>query len=205
MGLPGQPRLMVMDFLQRLFLESPIFLGFFSFIVLAVALFARRRYIDSFGPWLVPGALGLFAALFAVQYFVVTDREEILGALENFVAAIEANSPARIDGAISAQYESEGMGKDEILGFIHGTLARMKIYDTRFHRRDVTMQADHGEMILAARATVSIDGGVGGMHWGSWRIDWVREDGVWRISAIRPTMIDGQEIRGMRGLRGVVP
>ena len=194
-----------MDFLQQLFLESPIRLGIFSLIFFAAALYARRRFIETFGKHLIPEAVGLVAILFVLQYFVVTDREEVLQALDEFVAAIEANDSDRIDGAISVKYDSEDMGQEDILAFIDRTLQRMKIYDTRFHRRDVTVRDGAAEVIVGARATVSVDSGVGEMHWGSWRIDWLREGGAWRIVAIRPIMLDAQEIGGMKGLRGVVP
>ncbi|HKQ46713.1 MAG TPA: nuclear transport factor 2 family protein [Phycisphaerae bacterium] len=194
-----------MDFFQNLFLESPIRLGVLTLIVLAAALYARRRYMETFGKHILPAAAVLLAALFAIQYLVVTDREEIEKALEEFVAAIEANDSARIDAAISDDYSSEAMVKQDIVAFIERTLSRLKIYDTRFHRRDVTVQDEPAEMIVAARATVSVEGGVGEMHWGSWRIDWLREGGTWRIVAIRPIMLDTQEISGMKGLRGVIP
>lgn len=194
-----------MDFFQQLFLESPIRLGVFSFAILSIALFARRRYIDTFGRKVVPATASLIVALFAIQYFVTTDREEVLQAMDEFVATIESNDTPRIEAAISDQYESEGMARDDIAEFIRRTLGRIKIYDTRFHRRDVTVQGDRAETIIAARATVSIEGGVGEMHWGSWRIDWGREAGAWRIISLRPLMLDAQEIRGMKDLRGVMP
>jgi hypothetical protein len=194
-----------MDFFQKLFLESPIRLGVFSLILLAVALYARRRYIETFGKHLVTAAVGLIAALFALQYLVVTDREEIVQALDDFVAAIEVDDSARIDAAISEEYDSEGLGEQDILGFIERTMRRMKIYDTRFHRRDVEVENERGGMIIAARATVSIEGGVGEMHFGSWRIDWLREGGAWRIIAIVPIKLDAHDVAGMKGLRGIVP
>lgn len=194
-----------MDFFQQLFLESPIRLGVFSLIAVAAALYARRRYIETFGKHLVPVAGGLITALFAIQYLVVTDREEIEQALEEFVAAIEANDSAHIDAAISDEYDSEGMVKQDILAVIVRALSRLKIYDTRFHRRDVVVREKRAEMIVAARATVSVEGGVGEMHFGSWRIDWIREGGVWQITGIRPILLDTQEIAGMKGLRGIIP
>jgi len=43
------------------------------------------------------------------------------------------------------------------------------------------------------------------MHWGSWRIDWRHEAGTWRITAIRPQMLDSRGVRGMKDLRGILP
>lgn len=194
-----------MDFLQRLFLESPVHLGIFSFILLAIALYARRRYLDTFGPRLVPATLAAIALLFAIQRVVMTDRERILKSMDEFVAAIEVKDSTLVDRTLSEQYDSEEMGKAEIAGCIRGILDQVKIYDTRFHRRDVTVTDDRADMLLAARATISIDGGVGQMHWGSWRIGWRREGGVWRIIAIRPLMLDAREIRGMNELRRITP
>jgi hypothetical protein len=81
----------------------------------------------------------------------------------------------------------------------------MKIYDTRYRRRDVVVNGTLADMVLGARATVSVDGGVGQMHWGRWRLQWTRDGDAWKIVDLRPEMIDGMEFSSLGDLRGVVP
>lgn len=206
-----------MGFLQALFFESPIRLAILAFALLTAALVARRRYTDTWGPRAVPGALALVALLFILQWAVVTDRERISRATDRLIAAVEGADSAALADLFSDAYDSEGMDKAAILEFIETALKRVRIYDTRTHRRDITeggMAADSGghgnaaELILAARATVSVGGDVGQLHWGAWRLTWREEPDApdrWRITALQPRMLDGTEFTTLKHLRGVIP
>lgn len=194
-----------MDFVQKLFFESPIYLGIFSFILFGVSLLVRRARRETIGRWVAPATVGLIVLLFVSQSLVVTQREHILVATDRFIAAVENRNTSALRAIISESYESEGMDADAILAYIDGALERMSICDTRTHRRDVTVDGHRAEMLLAARATVRIGGDVGQMHWGSWRLGWSRDGDAWRITSIRPIMIDGIEFRSLGELRGQLP
>lgn len=194
-----------MDFVQKLFFESPIYLGIFSFVLFGVSLLVRRARRETLGRWIAPATVGLIVLLFVSQSLVVTQREQILGAADRFISAVENRNTAALRAIISETYESEGMDAAAIIAYIDGALERISIYDTRTHRRDVTVDGNRAEMLLAARATVRIGGDVGQMHWGSWRLGWAREGSAWRITSIRPIMIDGIEFRSLGELRGQIP
>lgn len=214
-----------MDFAQTLFLESPIRLGILAFILMSAALVIRRRMVFAvddasdgagggvgraiFNPRaIVPGTFALVALLFAVQYAVVTDRERISLVTNRFIAAVERADRAALADLFSDQYDSEGMDKTAVLEFIETALARVRIYDTRKHRRDITVTGRNAELILAARATVSVGGDVGQLHWGAWRLAWAKEadaDGGWRITALQPRLLDGVEFSTLTSVRGVIP
>ncbi len=194
-----------MAFLQRLFFESPIYLGIGSFLLFGVALLVRRARRETLGRWIAPATVGLIVLLFVVQRFVVTQREHILEATDRFIAAVENRNTPALRAIISENYESEGMDAEAIIAYIDGSLERLTIYDTRAHRRDVTVNGNRAEMLLAARATVRMGGEVGQMHWGSWRLGWSRDGDAWRINSIRPIMIDGIEFRSLGELRGQIP
>lgn len=194
-----------MAFLQRLFFESPIYLGIASFLLFGLALLVRRARRETLGRWIAPATVGLIVLLFVLQSFVVTQREHILAATDQFIAAVENRNISALRAIISESYESEGMDAAAIIAYIDDALERLSIYDTRTHRRDVTVDRNRAEMLLAARATVRIGGDVGQMHWGSWRLGWSRDRDAWRITSIRPIMIDGIEFRSLGELRGQIP
>lgn len=197
-----------MDFLQAVFFESPIRLAILAFVLLTAALVARRRYTDTWGPRAVPGALALVALLFVLQWAVVTDRERISRATDRLIAAVEAADSAALADLFSDTYDSEGMDKAAIVEFIETALKRVRIYDTRTHRRDITVDGSTAELILAARATVSVGGDVGQLHWGAWRLTWREETDAadrWRITALQPSMLDGTEFTTLKHLRAAIP
>ena len=97
------------------------------------------------------------------------------------------------------------MAHDEFVAFIDSILENASIRDSRFQRRDVEIRGASARMTLGARATVSIRGGIGQLHWGVWRIDWLQERDRWRIVAVAPEMIDGYPIATLRRLRGYLP
>lgn len=214
-----------MDFVQTLFLESPIRLGILSFILMSAALVIRKRMAYSFDDAsdragggagraflhpraIAPGTLLVIALLFAVQYGVVTDRERISLATDRFIAAVERADRAALADLFSDQYDSEELDKAAVLEFIETALARVRIYDTRTHRRDITVIGRRAELILAARATVSVGGDVGQLHWGAWRLAWAKEAdaaGGWRITALQPRLLDGVEFATLASVRGVIP
>ncbi len=193
-----------MDFLTSTFLESPARLCVFCFLALAAMLFIRRRMEGSARHRILPIGLLAMAVLFGLQSLVETDRERIDHTLREFIRAVEKKDTAAIAQAVSADYDGEGLARDDVLRLINGRLARMRIYDTSLSPT-IRVDGDTARMGLGARATVSIDGGVGEFHVGSWRLDWRREAGAWRITALRPERIDGIEITCLRDLTQYTP
>jgi hypothetical protein len=194
-----------MDFLQRLFFESPVYLAVFSFVLFAVVLFARRRMTGAVARYSLPGVALLIILLFTVQHAVETQRERIFRSLDEFIAAIASQNTSGVARAIGKEYNSEEMGRTEIIAFIDSALESIKIYDTRIRQREVTIDGDRAQMQLAAWATVSIRGGAGEYHIGKWRIGWAVEKGEWKIVSLRPEMIDAVAMEGMGRMRMYVP
>lgn len=194
-----------MDFISALFLESPVYLGVFSLFVLGTSLYIRRARPMSAGRWSVPAALGLILLLFCVQRMVTTERERIRSETQEFVAAIERKDMGAIRVTLSTAYSADEMNADAMASYLESVLARLKIYDTRFMRRDVTVRGRDADLLLTARATVSSEGGIGDMHWGTWKLGWKKEGDTWRIVSIVPVVIDGVPFDSLRQLRPYVP
>jgi hypothetical protein len=194
-----------MDFLQRLFFESPVYLAVFSFVLFAVVLFTRRRMNGAAARYSLPGVVLLIVAMFSMQQAVETQRERIFRVLDEFITAIASQNISAAGRAIGEGYNSEEMNRKGIIEFIGSALESIKVYDTRIRQRDVTIDGDRAEMQLAAWATVSIRGGAGEYHMGKWRIGWAVEGGEWKIVSLRPEMIDAIPMEGMGRLRMYVP
>lgn len=193
-----------MEFLQRLFFESPLRLGLLSFLLLAVVLLTRQRLTGQAARYSLPVTLGVIVLLFMVQSFVTTQREQILQALDVLVTAVEQKDPVALRRVVSPQYDCAGMDRDAVVAEIKAFWEVFSIRDTRTTRREVTFEGDLAALSLRARATVSVRGGPGGFHFGQWKIMWRRASGGWKISSIHPEMLDGRRITDVRGWRGTV-
>ncbi|MCA9255083.1 MAG: hypothetical protein KDA33_05570 [Phycisphaerales bacterium] len=188
-----------MDFLSIVFLESPWRLAIFSFLLFAVVLLTRMRVrSERWRRLSLPLTLLLIVAMFVIQKVVVTQRERILQRLDDFVAALEAPDSDALADVISLNYDSEGFDRDGFLDALERWLNQIDVHDTRYRRRDVTVNGHNAELILGAMATVHHNGGTGEDHWGRWRMGWVEEGGKWRIRSIRIEMLDAMEINQMR-------
>lgn len=194
-----------MSFLQSLFFESPLWLGIFSFLLFAVVLFARRRWEGAAASYALPATLAMIALLFVVQRWVTTEREKIYQTLEGLARTVEQRDLPAIQGYFSAAYDEGGEDRDTVVGSITSILERLAVRDSILSFGDTVIMSDRAELSLGARATVSIRGAVGEFHSGRWRIVLAHEDGDWRITSLRPEMIDGIQVRSMRALRGLTP
>lgn len=194
-----------MGFLSRLFLESPYLLGCAAFGLLAVGLFVRLRLEGAARRRIVPGVLAVCVLLFLVQGLVVTQRERIQQALNEFVVAIEQETERDAALLVSDDYESEEMDREQFLEMLASFRERLRIYDSRFIRESTEVRGDTAETDLTAKATISVDGGVGEMHWGRWRMGWIRQGDEWRIRSIEPLSVDGIPMTSLRDLRRTVP
>ena len=80
----------------------------------------------------------------------------------------------------------------------------MRIYDAGLSPT-VAVDGDTAEMILGARATVSVDGAPGEFHVGTWQVRWARHGDTWLIVDMRPIRLDTIEISNWRELQSIVP
>lgn len=193
-----------MDFLTQILFESPFRLGIAGFILFSVVLLARKRMeSDRARKRALPLTLSAIALLFLIQWLVVTDRERVLDQLELFVAGVTSENVVVAGQVVGRAYSADGLDREGFLRSVKDWFDIVDIRDPRFQRRDVTVEGDVARMTLAASATVSIRGDVGQTHAGVWRLEWQREDEVWRITRIEPVSIDLQSVSSLQGLRGL--
>jgi hypothetical protein len=190
-----------MDFLTTLFLESPIWLGVFSFLLFAAALFLRLRLEGSARNRCLPLTLIAIVLLFILEGMVTTQRERIWETMDGFIVAIQQPDAPAASQYISIDYESGKMDRDAMAAYIEEALTDIRVLDSQILRRDVTIDGDLAEMVLAVRANVSIRGQAGQLHAGTWKIGWQRSSDGWRIRSVVPTVIDTIPVGDLKTLR----
>ncbi len=192
-----------MAFVTRVLLESPFLLAILAFLLFGATLFARQRMESQAARrQSIPVILLIIVAMFVAQGLVETDREVISGLIEVFAAAIEAGDVGQAGLLISDEFDGEGEGRGEFIERLEGWLSTVDIRGVQFQRREAVVLGKTATLKLAARATVRIRGQPGVMHWGAWKIDWIRSAEGWRITRIAPEMIDGRSIDSLRALEG---
>lgn len=194
-----------MDFLQTLLLENPVWLGICSFLLFAIALFARRKVSPPKDRFILPGILGLIAVLFLIQTFFVTEREILQDKISDVAVAFEKKNTLAIIQFIDNGFDSNGMDREHFAKYVDVLFKSLSIHDVRFIRRDITFHEAEAETLLTARATVSIGGGVGDFHWGTWNLLWRKDGASWKIVRITPRVLDGVPMENLQQLRGYVP
>lgn len=194
-----------MDFVQLVFLESPSRLAVFCFLLLAAVLLLRRRWTGTLRRYTLPVVLACILLLFVIQSAVVTQRERILIACDDFVEAISREDSAALAAAIGRRYDCDNMDRAAILEYLNSSLESLDVFDTRFRRRDITVTGQRADMLLVALATVRTKQGAGEFHTGRWRLGWALEDDKWKIVSIRPEMIDTAPVNSLRALKSYVP
>jgi ketosteroid isomerase-like protein len=194
-----------MDLAARVFLESPVALGLFSFLLFALVLMTRNRWPESSRRYSLPVVLGAIPMLFAIQKLVVTEREMIHHRLNELIAAVERSDVEAFAETLHPDYRADGMDRAAMTDFVTASLKELRLYDTRLHVRRVTVDGDQAELTLTASTTVSRHGEVGQRHTGVWQLIWRREAGTWRVVALRPLSINLVPVDSLRTLRGAVP
>lgn len=192
-----------MVILQRLFLESPAWLGVFSFLFFAIALFLRRRLSPEYSGKVLPICLLVIGLLFMMQHLVITEREVLVENIETMTAAVEHKDVDGVLYFISNSYDAGGMNHEAFADYVRSFVKSITVRDARIISCDIRLEGNQAIMNLRVRATVSIRGEVGEFHWGAWVIDWEKEHMGWRIIRITPKMIDGIPIDSMPHIRGM--
>ncbi len=191
------------SFLSHLFLESPIYLGVFSFLLFAVVLLLRVRWeAPAARRYALPLTLLTIMLMFVLQKLVVTQRESLIRTLEALVRAVEREDLPALATFISDAYDSEDLDRETFLQHAAAGLEAHDIRDVRLSRFDDRIDRRTARLTFAARATVSHRGDVGQPTFSTWRIDWRREQDAWKITAVRPIQVNGIPIDSLRRLTG---
>ncbi len=161
-------------------------LGLMVELLLGIALFKTGRLIMA-GPMLVVAVL-MVAAVF-IERWIVTDREAVLAALDEAVAACEAEQIDRLLTFIDpAQAALRRTTQATLTGL---RIDRIKQVDTKVQVSRLTPQPT-ATIYVTARVSGQLRGAAGtaGETFISYRLDWRKLDDRWLITAAHATEFD---------------
>ncbi|MCG8406375.1 MAG: hypothetical protein MI923_14345 [Phycisphaerales bacterium] len=195
-----------MGFMTQVLFESPLWLGALSFLLFAVVLLTRMRWeSETARRYALPGILLLIILLFVMQKLVVTQREEVRLTLDHFVTAIEQEDLAATSNFISPDFQTRTMDREGLVTWLEFFFEVWSVRDARIYGCTVNVGSHTAQMTFNASATASRQGAVGQSHLGSWRVDWVRETGAWRILSLQTLTIDSIKVETLSGVPGQIP
>lgn len=183
----------MIDNLTWLLFESRIALGSLLGFVLFWLLVHWRRSLNP-----RPLLIGLAAALvlMILQAAVVTRRETVAALMDRVEAAIVARRADDLAPLLSAAFRYDDLGRPEFVEFVRGHLERLTVHTTG---RGTIQAPVGGDQRFSAEipyiSRVSVRDFAGQPLPTRWRIEFVREDGEWRISEIVPLEILNQPVR----------
>lgn len=183
----------MIDNLTWLLFESRIALGSLLGFVLFWLLVHWRRSLKP-----RPLLIGIVVALLLmmVQAVVVTRRETAAAVMDRVEAAIVARRADDLEPLLSAGFRYAELGRPEFVEFVRGHLERLTVHTTG---RGTIQAAAGGDERFSVEipyiSRVSVRDFAGQPLPTRWRIEFVREDGEWRIGEIAPLEILNQPVR----------
>lgn len=191
----------MMDALARLFLESPFQLTILSALLLLVAYGVwLRSNTERVRRLVFPLAIGLIVALFAVQEWVTTQREDLHNTLDRLIAAVSRHDAAAVLPSISDDYASTDMDRAAVGAFIESALKNTDIFDARIGGIESDIDDDRATTEFSVTATVRVAGQTARLP-SRWKLAWTRAPSGWQITQIEPLEVAGNRVSGLRALR----
>lgn len=164
-------------------------------IVLAGFWWALREGRSSRGWAIATVAVALLigAGQFA-QWAVVTDREQIRTQLDRVAAALEQGDVKSILDVTDEALIAQGRTRQQFERYLDGTLSSMKIRTPNIHRLEIVFpSATVAYVTVSGMATIE-SSGYSGIVSGSWKMEFNRTGGVWKIVTVEP--VEGDRIVG---------
>jgi len=170
-----------MESLETTFFESPFYvyvaLGFLELVIAAVWYERRRRTwaIALVVPPLLAGVVAIVAAA------VVTDREQIVNALAEIAADVEAGRVDAAEHYLDEVYAGYGQSKAEVVAMTRSAIARYQLQSIELKRLTVTVAGGSADAEVTTH--VKLQGSVIGGHTMPvhWRTRWRKRPSGWRI------------------------
>ena len=176
-----------MDQLKELLFERPatiyIVLGAVEVLVLAVWAWRRTARCG----WAALAAPVLAVAVGLIAHYVQSDGEKIASIVDRAIAHIEA-------GEVDAAAECLDKGftfpddrgrlipKDQYVEMARGTLSRWPVEKIYLRRLETEVS---GDSAVAELDTTIVGKSGEGINKATWRLDWMRRPGGWRVTRIQ--------------------
>lgn len=189
-----------MQFLTRVFFESPSQLALLALGLLLVAYFAWLRVESASRRWIMPGTAAAIIVLFGVQALVHTQREELLDSLQDLIHAVERKDMPVLNAFFADDYRSDGMNHAGMMDYLQSAFKVLDVQDSRVQSADMTFGDRTAAMTLRVIATIRLQG-YPSRPTGEWQIDWVRHGRDWQVRSLHPINIEGTPRRTLAEIR----
>jgi len=175
-----------METLRTIFLEDPAYilvgLGVVEMALIAAWCVRRSGRVLKLLAW--PVALGV--VVFAVAWFVVTDREYIRQAANDIAADFQRGSSDAAARYLDEKYTGFGQDKPTAILLANHMLAHQRIRKIKLSHCNIRVEGQQAEMKI--NSVVHFEGGDIGMLSLGWRIRWVKRPAPtgWQIAHVKP-------------------
>jgi len=169
-----------MESLRRALFEDPLYVYVsLAFVELAlVGIWHARRTGRRLAYLAVPVVLAV--AVFAMERLVVTDREQILQAMQDIAGHIEAGSFDPVAEHIDEQLTGAYGDKGQVVQAGRRILTLYDIKSLRYLNPRVDVAGDQA-VLRVTTVIVFQRQAAGGRTAMSWRLRWIKRSGGWRI------------------------
>ncbi|NLX05488.1 MAG: hypothetical protein GXY33_10120 [Phycisphaerae bacterium] len=158
-----------------------------SFVLLLVIALATYYFQQS--PWskkFLAYAPPIMLVLLAVNYFVVTDREDIRNKVKIGVQACRDGNADALRPIIASSFSTEGLDRDALIAIAREVFQHVKLQSVWV----TDVQIDVPEARLAALSELATTGGPQGAVKSDWQLIFTEEADGWKISSVKPISIN---------------
>ena len=147
--------------------------------------------------WVIGIVVGV--VLLVIQKLVVTDREAVDAVLRELVRAVDERDPAPIVARIDERYLADGLTRAEVVPLIEAMLAGTEVEQPIVRGLEITVAYDTAFVQFSVVCRVRSRGFVQPTR-SNWKLDFVRRGEAWKVQAIQPMTINGQDVSSIREL-----
>ncbi len=178
-----------------LLFEEPIQLGILVTVTIAVLFGVHNRFRTSRTLWVLSAGMAAAPALFALQHFVITDREQIERHTQQLAELVEAGDVDAIFGLCA-----EGdlfPERDSFESNLERLLERYDISNARAGGFAVTLDGTTATVTCGASCVVQGGQASGQTVPSRWELIYHKDGARWLLTGIKPLMIAGQKMNAL--------
>lgn len=186
--------------MTQFLLENTLGLGL-AVVVVAVVLggvWRQHGTRAALRNWVIGVVAGV--VLLVIQKVVVTDREAVDAVLRTLVRAVDERDPAPIVARIDERYLADGLTRAEVVPLIEAMLRRTEVERPIVRGLEIKV-VDSTAFVQFSIVCRVRAGGFERPTQSNWKLDFVRRGEEWKVQAIQPTSIDGQNVSSIDELR----
>ncbi|MFA5866188.1 MAG: hypothetical protein WC975_16060 [Phycisphaerae bacterium] len=137
----------------------------------------------------------VFAILLAINYFVVTDREEIQTQVVKLITACQAGNVDTLKPLIDNDFSATGLTKNEILAELKHIFARLTLANVQL--LDVANNPPVVRLVCLTQITTKSGDDLARIH-SEWELTFRKRDKTWLLDTVRPVRLMTRPVNDIR-------